>query len=683
MAVKDTRRSQAKEEVVMEQEKNSSRQGEHFVKQKKNLLKDWWPNQWSQYSRLLFLLLADIICINAAYVAAFFMRFEFALAGDQAWGYFSVYLGNVFVVTLIKLIIFRLGGLYHSLWRYAGTEELIKVFFITVAANTMVISYLQMTQQYLPRGVYGIVAILDIVLIGGSRFGYRIIRNHHVPGHFNVIKGRKSRNIAESVLGSDVIKVMLVGAGDAGAGMIKEIKMHPENGKKVVVAIDDDPCKLKRRIAGVKIAGARSDIKKIARKYGVDEIIIAIPSAPKKEIKAIVAECNKTRCKLKILPALIDLIDEKVSINALRDVDIEDLLGREPVQVNLKEISGYLEGRIVMVTGGGGSIGSELCRQIARFHPRRLVALDIYENSVFELANELKNKFPRLEFDVVIGSVRNYARMEEVFQKYKPHVVFHAAAHKHVPLMEGNPKEAVVNNIQGTKNLIDLSEQYAVDKFVLISTDKAVNPTNVMGATKRVAEMMLQDKSMNARTSYSAVRFGNVLGSNGSVIPIFRKQIAQGGPVTVTHKEICRYFMTIPEAVQLVIQAGAMAQGGEIFILDMGDPVKIMDLAENIIRLSGLVPYEDIDIEITGLRPGEKLYEELLLAEEGIRKTSHDKIYVGHPVPPSPALTELLQTEDGVRKAVKEVIEGTDAQVKDWLRDLVPNYQKKPDGHTS
>ncbi|WP_130861720.1 polysaccharide biosynthesis protein [Bacilliculturomica massiliensis] len=644
-------------------------------------LRDKQSEQLTRYSRILLLLLADAVCINFSYILAFLMRFEFSLSSDQAMGYFMVYLNDLFWLTAIKLIIYWVCGLYNSLWRYAGTEELVKVLFVTVAANAMSISYLRMTQQFLPRGISAIVTILDILLIGGVRLGYRTLRNMRSPGNFDVIKGRRSRNVSESVLGSDVIKVMLVGAGDAGATMIKEMRMHPENGKKVVVAIDDDPAKVGKRIAGVKIAGGRSDIKKTARKYGVDEIIIAIPSAPKKEVTDIVAECNKTRCKLKILPALIDLINEKVSVNTLRDVDIEDLLGREAVQVNLKEISGYLEGRIVMVTGGGGSIGSELCRQIARFKPRRLIALDIYENSVFELSNEIHGRYPQLEFNVVITSVRDYARLEEAFEKYKPHVVFHAAAHKHVPLMEGNPKEAVVNNILGTKNLIDLSDRYAVDKFVLISTDKAVNPTNVMGATKRVAEMMLQEKSAHSRTSYSAVRFGNVLGSNGSVIPIFRRQIAQGGPVTVTHPEICRYFMTIPEAVQLVIQAGAMAQGGEIFILDMGDPVKIMDLAENIIRLSGFVPYEDIDIKITGLRPGEKLYEELLLAEEGIRTTSHNKIYVGHPVPPSEALSELLAEENGVAESVEEVVNRSPEEVKEWLNRLVPNYNRKSGGN--
>ncbi len=345
--------------------------------------------------------------------------------------------------------------------------------------------------------------------------------------------------------------------------------------------------------------------------------------------------------------------------------------------MNLREISSYIEGKIVMVTGGGGSIGSELCRQIAKFRPRRLVAVDIYENTVFELANELKENFDLLEFEVVIASVRDKKRMREVFEKYKPHVIFHAAAHKHVPLMERNPKEAVVNNILGTKNMVDLAEEFATEKFVMISTDKAVNPTNVMGATKRVGEMILQEKSQQSRTTFAAVRFGNVLGSNGSVIPIFRKQIEKGGPVTVTHKDITRYFMTIPEAVELVIQTGAMAQGGEIFILDMGEPVRILDLAENVIRLSGYVPYVDIDIVVTGLRPGEKLYEELLLDEEGVEKTAHNKIYVGHPLPANDALKAMLDAEEqqeSIENKVKRISDMSDAEVKEWLHEIVPNY---------
>ncbi|HWQ78350.1 MAG TPA: nucleoside-diphosphate sugar epimerase/dehydratase [Anaerovoracaceae bacterium] len=622
-------------------------------------------------SRIVFLLFIDIICINFAYILSFLLRFEFTMS-ESFWGFFRVYADNIVIITALKLAVFWIFGLYRSLWKYAGTEELVKIALAAIAATAASIVYLMFTQQSFPRSIYVYSCVLDLVLIGGVRFGYRIIRDLRKPGAFkNLI------SVLRNSPSPEISKVMVVGAGDAGAAIIKDIKQHPDLGKRVVVAVDDDPNKQKRSIVGVKIVGGHEAIKQLARRYGVDEIIIAIPSANRKAIQTIVNECNKTRCKMKILPGISDLINEKVSISKLRDVDIEDLLGRDPVQVNLKEISGYLEGKIVLVTGGGGSIGSELCRQIARFKPRKLIALDIYENTVFELSNEIKSAWPNLEFEVVIASVRSRQRLREVFLKYKPHIVFHAAAHKHVPLMESNPKDAVINNIVGTKNMIDLSDEYAVQNFVLISTDKAVNPTNVMGATKRVAEMILQEKSARSRTSYAAVRFGNVLGSNGSVIPLFRKQIERGGPVTVTHEEITRYFMTIPEAVQLVIQAGAMAKGGEIFILDMGEPVRIMDLAENVIRLSGYVPNVDIDIKVTGLRPGEKLYEELLLAEEGIEKTAHNKIYVGHPLPPSTELSEMLDKEMiSTEESISGILTMKDEEVRDWLQKLVPNYNR-------
>jgi FlaA1/EpsC-like NDP-sugar epimerase len=625
-----------------------------------------------KFSRIALLFFADIICINFAYILAFLLRFEFTIS-DEFLYFFAVYANNIVSITIVKLVVFWALGLYRSLWRYAGTEELVKIVLAVIAATAASIVYLEFTQQAFPRSIYVFSCVVDFVLIGGVRFGYRVIRDLRKPGAIvNLVHVLRKSNS-----GTEISRVMVVGAGDAGAAIIKDIKQHPDLGKKVVVAVDDNPNKLNQTIVGVKIAGTHAAIKHIARKYGVDEIIIAIPSANKKAIQDIVNECNKTRCKMKILPGISDLINENVSISKLRDVDIEDLLGREPVQVNLREISGYLEGKIVLVTGGGGSIGSELCRQIARFKPRKLIALDIYENSAFELSNEIKSTFPGLEFEVVIASVRSRQRMREVFQKYKPHVVFHAAAHKHVPLMESNPKDAVINNIIGTKNMIDLADEYAVENFVMISTDKAVNPTNVMGATKRVAEMILQERSTHSRTSYSAVRFGNVLGSNGSVIPLFRKQIERGGPVTVTHEDITRYFMTIPEAVQLVIQTGAMATGGEIFILDMGDPVRIMDLAENVIRLSGYIPNVDIDIQVTGLRPGEKLYEELLLDEEGIEKTSHDKIYVGHPLPTSPGLSEMLEKEMICdEESINGILRMKDEEVKDWLQKLVPNYSR-------
>ncbi|MCI8630999.1 MAG: polysaccharide biosynthesis protein [Firmicutes bacterium] len=618
---------------------------------------------------------ADFLIVNFSYIFALLLRFEFEVNSNQFNQYFTVYADNILPLTIAAIIAFALVGIYTSIWRYAGSEELVKIGIGAVLASIFGLTFISIARPMtiLPRSVYIISAMMMFVLIACSRYMYRFIRNLKNPGSVNNILlsvGKKD------IIGSGLTKVMVIGAGDAGASMIKEIKQHPEYSKKVVAAIDDDPNKLGKRIAGVKIVGSRSKIKTIARKKGIDEIIVAIPSANHKEIQNILNECNRTKCKIKVLPSLIDLINGDVSVSHLRDVEIEDLLGRDPVKVNLREISGYLEEKIVLVTGGGGSIGSELCRQIARFRPRRLIAMDIYENTVFELANEMKAKYPQLEFEVVIGSVRSKERVHEVFEKYKPHVVFHAAAHKHVPLMENNPKEAIMNNIIGTKNLIDMSDEYSVSKFVMISTDKAVNPTNVMGATKRAGEMMLQEKSTHSRTSYTAVRFGNVLGSNGSVIPLFRKQIENGGPVTVTHPDITRYFMTIPEAVQLVIQAGAMADGGEIFVLDMGEPVKIMDLAENIIRLSGYVPRVDIDIEITGLRPGEKLYEELLLDEESVKKTAHQKIYVEHPLPIDPELSRLLSGDEGItlEDKIYEIAKGSDSDAKEWLHTLVRNY---------
>ena len=628
-----------------------------------------------KYSRIAGLMLVDLLIVNFSYIFALLLRFEFEVNSNQFNQYFTVYADNIVPLTAAALIAFAMVGIYTSIWRYAGSDELVKIGIGSILASVFGLAFISIARPMtiLPRSVYIISAMMMFVLVACTRYAYRFIRNLRHPGTFKTIflnVGKKE------LIGSNMTKVMIVGAGDAGASIIKEIKQHPEYNKKVAVAIDDDSRKIGKRISGVKIAADRSKIKTMARKKGIDEIIVAIPSANHKEIQNILNECNKTKCKIKVLPSLGELINGDVSVSHLRDVEIEDLLGRDPVKVNLREISGYLEEKIVLVTGGGGSIGSELCRQIARFRPRRIIAMDIYENTVFELANEMKSKYPQLEFEVVIGSVRSRERVHEVFEKYKPHVVFHAAAHKHVPLMEKNPKEAIKNNIIGTKNLIDMADEYSVSKFVLISTDKAVNPTNVMGATKRAGEMMLQEKSTHSRTSYTAVRFGNVLGSNGSVIPIFRKQIENGGPVTVTHPDITRYFMTIPEAVQLVIQAGAMADGGEIFVLDMGEPVRIMDLAENIIRLSGYIPRVDIDIEITGLRPGEKLYEELLLDEENMKKTAHQKIYVERPLPIDPELNRLLSGEDGItlEERIEEVVKGSDSEAKEWLHTLVKSY---------
>ena len=465
---------------------------------------------------------------------------------------------------------------------------------------------------------------------------------------------------------------MIIGAGEAGSVIVKELENSQCPNTKAVAIIDDDCYKMGKKLHGIPILGNRNDIMRVAKEKSIDEIIIAIPSAPSQEINKIFTECTKTRCKVRILPSISHIIDGKVSIKKVRDVQIEDLLGREQVKVDLENIALYLNGKVILVTGGGGSIGSELCRQIASYVPKQLVILDNYENNAYDIKNELNYKYPNLKLKVVIANIRDKQRLDSIFNEYRPQVVFHAAAHKHVPLMEDNPSEAIKNNVFGTLNMAECADKYGVLKFILISTDKAVNPTNVMGATKRIAEMIIQATGRYSKTDFAAVRFGNVLGSNGSVIPLFKKQIEQGGPVTVTHPEVTRFFMTIPEAVQLVIQAGAMAKGGEIFVLDMGQPVKIADLARSLIKLSGYKPDEDIKIVFTGLRPGEKLYEELLLEEEGLMATRHDKIFVAKPI----------FTDFALLKRELEILYGLltkDAEdVINYIPNIVPAYSRTP-----
>ncbi|MBF8984841.1 polysaccharide biosynthesis protein [Lutibacter sp. B2] len=606
------------------------------------------------YNILFFFV--DSLAVNVAFVLAFALRFEGDfIHGAQSANYFELYLQNIVTLTIIKIIIFYYFGMYNSLWKYASIEEFIQVITTSFVATAATLSYTFIMQQHLPRSIYILTFILDIILIGGIRFSYRAarrIRNNGVGSNKNLKR------------------VMIVGAGQAGAMVIQELKNHEELNSMPVAVIDDNDTKIGRKINGVSVLGDRYHIRKVAERKKIDEIIIAIPSSSKKEIKEILEECSKTKCKLKMVPGIFELIDGIVSVKQIRDVDIEDLLGRDPVKVNLEEMSGYLKTKTVLVTGGGGSIGSELCRQIVKFNPQKLLILDIYENNAYDIQNELRRNYPELDLKVLIGSVRDRKRLQEIFIKHEPNVVFHAAAHKHVPLMEDSPKEAIKNNVFGTLNVAEVSDLNNVEKFVLISTDKAVNPTNVMGATKRMAEMIVQAMSKKSKTEFVAVRFGNVLGSNGSVIPLFKKQIAKGGPVTVTHEEVTRYFMTIPEAAQLVIQAGAMAKGGEIFVLDMGEPVKIVDLAENLIRLSGFEPQVDMNIEITGLRPGEKLYEELLMDEEGLQETRHNKIFIGQPIfidykVLKSELTQLQQT-----------LLGNSEELRDYIEHMVPTYNR-------
>jgi FlaA1/EpsC-like NDP-sugar epimerase len=509
-----------------------------------------------------------------------------------------------------------------------------------------------------PRSIFLIVFLIDTFLIGLSRFGYRIIRRF-IRGDNIQFKKKK--------------RVLVYGAGEAGAIIIKEMKSHHEMKSTPIAIIDDDASLTGRKINGVPILGTGKDIVTVIDSRNIEEVIIAIPSMKRKEINEVYNICGDLGVLVKILPSVSQLINDTVSIKEIRDVSIEDLLGRDPIELDNTKVFDYVKGRVVLITGAGGSIGSELSRQIASYMPDRLILLDNYENNLYEINNELKNKYKELDLVAIIANVREKHRMETLFEKYKPEVVFHAAAHKHVPLMEDNPTEAVKNNVFGTLNLVEAAHKNRVRRFLFISTDKAVNPTNIMGATKRMAEMIIQAFNGKSPTEYVAVRFGNVLGSNGSVIPLFKKQIEEGGPVTVTHKDVIRYFMTIPEAVALVLQAGGMASGGEVFVLDMGEPVKIFDLAKNLIRLSGFEPEEDIEIKVTGLRPGEKLYEELLMDEEGLKTTQNEKIFIAKPT--FSDVDYLLQEID----CLKEMVILHSDDVKDYIKNIVPTYKMVDD----
>ncbi len=612
--------------------------------------------------RMGLLLIVDIIMITLSYYGALWLRFDGIIEAQ----YYQLFIKYIPLLIGIKVIAFIIFKLYRSLWEYASIEEMMNICVAVFVANTAAVSYLVLMQSHLPRSVYIMAGVFDLCLIGGIRFAYRALRR--IKNKNFLIRSPKAKN------------VIVVGAGDAGALIVKELKNHLELNYNVVGIIDDDCNKKGQRLNGTPVLGDLGHIEEFVERYQVTEIIIAIPSASREETKKIVNQCKETDAKIKILPGVYELIDGKVTVNQIREVNIEDLLGRDPVHLDTSSIDAYIKGKRIMVTGGGGSIGSELCRQIARFDPEELYIIDIYENNVYELQNELNGIYniygfeEKLKLKAIIASVRDKKRMKYVLKRVKPDVIFHAAAHKHVPLMEDNPYEAVKNNILGTFNMASLAHELNLEKFVLISTDKAVNPTNVMGATKRFCEMIVQAHAKISKTEFVAVRFGNVLGSNGSVIPLFKRQIAKGGPVTVTHKDIIRYFMTIPEAAQLVLQAGAMARGGEIFILDMGAPVKIYELAKDLIRLSGFVPDEDIKILVTGLRPGEKLYEELLMKDEGLKKTIHEKIYTGKPVD--------IEYDDIVKKV--EILDRT-ADLEDnalliaEMKRFVPTYKDNKD----
>ncbi|MCI9297098.1 MAG: polysaccharide biosynthesis protein [Lachnospiraceae bacterium] len=576
-------------------------------------------NLWNiPISRIIILLILDLISVVLASYGALYWRFEFSFEGQflEYAEFATVLLPFDLVITVV---IFWALKLYKSVWRYASTNELINISVACIICFFVQIILVAFLPIRMPRSYYPMYAFLLMIMVCGTRFSYRIIRMFNNK-RLSISNDPEKKN------------TMVIGAGAAGNAIIKEIESSTYINMRVMCVIDDDPGCHKKLLRGIPIVGDRTCIQDAAEAYHIEEIIIAIPSASRLKVREILEICKETGCKMQLVPGMYQLINGDVNVSSLRQVQIEDLLGRDPIEVNVDEIIGYVKNKVVMVTGGGGSIGSELCRQVAGHGPKQLIIVDIYENNAYDIQQELKGKHPDLNLTVLIASVRNTARMNTIFQTYHPDIIYHAAAHKHVPLMEDSPIEAIKNNVFGTLKTATAAGENGAKKFVLISTDKAVNPTNIMGASKRICEMIIQQLNQKYSTEFVAVRFGNVLGSNGSVIPLFKKQIEQGGPVTVTHKDIIRYFMTIPEAVSLVLQAGAYAKGGEIFILDMGEPVRIYDLAENLIKLSGYIPGEDIEIKITGLRPGEKLYEELLMSEEGMKDTANHLIHIGKPI---------------------------------------------------
>lgn len=571
----------------------------------------------------------------------------------------SYYLIPVFIYAIINEIAILKFRCYDSLWKCGGEKEVASIFTACLVALIPSVVLIKVAGFNFDGVFYIFNLAMIITAMIFLRVVYRTMRR--VLMHMRLIQNA-----------SDSKKVLVVGAGRAGNMILRELFENPELKKVPVGVVDDDRNKIGKQVFGVPVLGTTEDISNIVQDKAIDEIIFCIANINPIRKKEIINICKNTKCKVKTIPGIYEIIDEKVNLTKLRDIQIEDLLGREPVKMNLSDMDKIIKNKTVMVTGGGGSIGSELCRQIAKYEPRKLIIVDIYENNAYEIQQELVRQRPELDLDVMIASVRDEEKMDSLFEIYKPEVVFHAAAHKHVPLMEYSPCEAIKNNVFGTLNVAKIADKYKVKKFVLISTDKAVNPTNIMGATKRCCEMIIQNINKKSATEFVAVRFGNVLGSNGSVVPLFKKQIAEGGPVTVTHREVTRFFMTIPEAVSLVLQASAMAQGGEIFVLDMGEPVKIVDLAENLIKLSGYEPYVDIPIKFTGLRPGEKLYEEVLMEEEGLRRTSNNKIKIGKPIDIDEK--EFVKELNILKKVA---FNNQDEKVDLIMKSIVPTYVRR------
>lgn len=607
-------------------------------------------------NRVIGLIILDIMAVLVASFGALYIRFELRFSAIPEE--FMQNYEKVLPIAIVLSILFNLiCKLYKSVWRYASATELVNVAIASSCTSLGQIILCYLGEIHLPKSYYVLFWFFLFILTCGIRFSYRLLREIN------------SRRLGART--KNKVNVMLIGAGAAANMIMKEIESSSYINIRVKCIIDDRNGSKGQFFRGVPIVGGREMIPEAVSKYQIDEIIFAIPSAGNTVRKEILEICKETGCKLRTIPGTYQLINGEVSVSKLREVEIEDLLGREPIRINTDEIIDYVSGKVVMVTGGGGSIGSELCRQIAAHHPKKLIIIDIYENNAYDIQQELVRKYPRLNLIVLIASVRNTKRIDQIFEEHRPEIVYHAAAHKHVPLMETSPNEAVKNNVLGTWKVVQAADKWKTKRFVMISTDKAVNPTNIMGATKRICEMIIQTYNNRSETEFVAVRFGNVLGSNGSVIPLFKKQIAEGGPVTVTDPNIIRYFMTIPEAVSLVLQAGAYAKGGEIFVLDMGEPVRIVDLAKNLIKLSGYKVGEDIEIKFTGLRPGEKLYEERLMAEEGMQKTANKLISIGKPIKFDEEKF-MMQLEN-----LKAYVEEEPSDIRRWVQEMVPTYVPK------
>ena len=620
-------------------------------------MNDRWNRQLlPQVSKVLLVVLMDIFSTALAFFLGLWLRYDFAFGGIARYHLIN-YLNTIGIWCAITVAVLAAFHLYNCIWVYVGTSEVFRILGAYLVLAVIGVAF-QIYGVALPRSSCIIGLLLGCFFTIGIRFSYRLSKTvQHRLQHMAGAANHKN--------------VMLIGAGEAGRALATEFNSSKYILDNLVCVIDDNPAKQGKRLCGIPIVGGRRDIPAMVQKYHVSKIVMSIPSASAVTRKDILDICSTTGCEVQMLPGMYQVLNGEVSVSKLRAVDPQDLLGREPIQVNLEEIFGYVSGKVVMVTGGGGSIGSELCRQIARAHPKQLIIFDIYENNAYDIQMELQRNHPELDLQVMIGSVRNLSRVDSLVEHYRPELIFHAAAHKHVPLMENSPNEAIKNNVFGTYNMARTAAKYAVKRFVLISTDKAVNPTNIMGASKRLCEMVVQMMNRRSRTEFVAVRFGNVLGSNGSVIPLFKKQIEAGGPVTVTHPDIIRYFMTIPEAVSLVLQAGYYAKGGEIFILDMGQPVKIDTMARNMIRLSGYEPDVDIKVEYTGLRPGEKLFEELLMKEEGLQDTDNKLIHIGKPIVMDDDV--FCHQLERLEKACEEEVEN----MKDIVAEIVPTYKRK------